>query len=130
MAPTSFNFEKPIYRQIIDIMAWNVASGAWLEDGRIPAIRELATEYGVNPNTVMRAFESLQRMKIIESRRGVGFFVAEGAYDRLRKRQREVFLSTETSELFARMDLIGVSMNDLVEQYEIYKKQYGNENKH
>jgi DNA-binding transcriptional regulator YhcF (GntR family) len=130
MAPTSFNFDKPIYRQIMDTMAWNIASGAWLENGRIPAVRELATEYGVNPNTVMRAFEALQNTNIIESRRGVGFFVAEGAYDRIRTHERDMFLQVEAPEIFHRMDMLGVSMNNLIERYEFYKKRYGNENKH
>ncbi|TDI71601.1 MAG: GntR family transcriptional regulator, partial [Bacteroidetes bacterium] len=42
---------------------------------KIPSVRELAAETGVNPNTIVRTYSELQSQQIIDNKRGVGFFV-------------------------------------------------------
>ena len=74
-----FSEDKPIWRQIYELIATRILSGEWQEAERIVSVRELAAEVGVNPNTVMRSYEKLEGDGIIFNRRGIGFFVSEGA---------------------------------------------------
>ena len=78
-----FSEEKPIWRQIYEFIAMRILSGEWCESERIMSVREMAASVGVNPNTVMRSYEKLETDGIIYNRRGVGFFVSEGARERL-----------------------------------------------
>ena len=51
----------PIYLQILGLLRTEIASGAYPPGGRLPTVRELALEAGVNPNTMQRAFSELER---------------------------------------------------------------------
>ncbi len=123
MQTMGFNFDKPIYRQIIDRMEDKVMRGEWPDGERIPAVRELAMEMQVNPNTVMRAYESLQGAGVIFNKRGVGFFVSEGANGKILGRQREFFLLYDLPEIFDRMDVLGIPPADITEFYNQYKSR-------
>jgi GntR family transcriptional regulator len=79
-----------IYEQIVAQVIYGVASGA-LEPGLlIPSVRELAQNLGINPNTVARAFECLERDGILTARRGLGMEVAAGAPALCRARRQEL----------------------------------------
>ena len=68
--------EKAIYVKIADRLCDDILSGKYKEEERVPSIRELAAEYEVNTNTVLRTFEILQRDEIIYQKRGItaGFY--------------------------------------------------------
>ena len=68
----------PIYRQIVDAIRRAVARGVYRAGDPLPSVRELALESGVNPNTVQRAYEELEREGLIAARRGLGMFVQRG----------------------------------------------------
>ncbi len=123
MIQASFNFDRPIYRQIADIMEEHILRGEWAEGERIPAVRELAMKLQVNPNTVMRAYESLQKSDAIESRRGMGYFVAPDAVENIRKRERDMFMMVELPGIFEYMKVLGITMDDINKRYEILKKR-------
>ena len=75
LAPSS---GVPIYRQIVDQVTYQIASG-WLPAGeRLPSVRELARQLPANQNTVLKAYEWLEREGLIVRRHGDGTFVAEG----------------------------------------------------
>ena len=80
-----FTEEKPIWRQIYELIAMRILSGEWAEMERIVSVREMAAAVGVNPNTVMRSYEKLEADGIIFNRRGIGFFVSEGAKDHIKQ---------------------------------------------
>ncbi len=119
MTTPSFNFDKPIYRQIVDRMGEHILRGEWPEGERIPAVREFAMQLSVNPNTVMRAYESLQGMDVIESRRGIGYFVSAGAVKRIRERERDMFMTVELPEIFTRMEILDITVEDIVKRYKL-----------
>ena len=125
----NFNFDKPIYRQIIDRMEGKIMRGEWRDGERIPAVRELAMEVQVNPNTVMRAYESLQSAGVIFNKRGVGFFISEGANQMILDRQRDFFMMYDLPEIFERMEILGIRPRDITERYELYKNSKEDENK-
>ena len=65
------------------------------------------------PNTVARSFDYLQGLSVIFNRRGIGYFVAEGACAAIRSLRRRVFEEEELPELFRRMDLLGITLDDV-----------------
>ena len=74
-----FKETQAIYLQIVDLVCDHIVTGKWKAQERIPSVRELGVQLEVNPNTVMRAYDYLQAREIICNKRGVGFFVTEGA---------------------------------------------------
>lgn len=71
------NSPVPVYLQIADYIRGAVAAGVYRPGEAIPSVRALALDLTVNPNTVQRAFEELEREKLIESRKGLGMFVSK-----------------------------------------------------
>lgn len=110
-----FSEEKPIWRQIYDLVCTRILSGEWTENSRIVSVRELAADVGVNPNTVMRSYEKLESDKIIYNRRGIGFFVVEGAKDHILEIERSEFLTRELPVLLERMRLLGITLEEFTE---------------
>lgn len=105
-----FSEEKPIWRQIYELIAMRILSGEWREGERVMSVREMAASVGVNPNTVMRSYERLEADGIIYNRRGVGFFVSEGARDHIKQIERKKFMDEELPKLRERLALIGLSI--------------------
>ena len=124
-----FNREKPIYLQIADWMGEKIIRQEWLKNERIPSVREIAALLQVNPNTAMRAYDSLQSDGIIYNKRGVGYYVCEDADIKIIEKERTVFLSEILPGVFTRMNLIGLTIEQLNQEYENFKKDE-NENKH
>ena len=74
-----WNFKNgiPIYTQIIDEMTLKIAGGEYAPGDRLPSVRELAMEAGVNPNTMQRALAELERRGLVHSERTSGRFVTK-----------------------------------------------------
>jgi GntR family transcriptional regulator len=81
---------RPIYGQIVDRVKFAVAGGVLRSGDLIPSVRELSKQLVVNPNTVARAYRDLQSEGLLESVRGMGLQVAEGASERCRAARREI----------------------------------------
>lgn len=113
-----FKSEKPIYRQIVDFVCDRIADGRWPEEERLPSVRDLAAQLQVNPNTVMRAYERLQMAEIVTNSRGIGYFVARGAKRQVVGLKRAEFFETTLPELFAAMETLGISWEEVVRRYE------------
>lgn len=67
----------PIYRQIVDQVRQAVASGVLRAGERLPSVREMAVDLAVNPNTIAKAYQELERDGAIVTPRGKGSFVAD-----------------------------------------------------
>ena len=67
----------PIYRQILDEVRSAIEVGVYKPGERLPSLRALALDIHVNPNTVQRAYDELEREGTVVSRRGIGVFVAD-----------------------------------------------------
>ena len=72
-----FDGNAPIYTQLVDQMKLGIVSGEWIPGQRIPAVRELAVDAGVNPNTMQRALQELERQGLMFSQRTSGRFITE-----------------------------------------------------
>ncbi|MBE6230808.1 MAG: GntR family transcriptional regulator [Bacteroidales bacterium] len=108
-----FNSNKSIYLQICDVICENILNGSLAPDARIPSVREYGAEIGVNPNTVMRAYEKLTNEGIIYNRRGIGYFINPQAKQIVLKSRRKEFLENELPEIIRRMKLLGIDPSEL-----------------
>src|SRR5271156_5548877 len=82
--------DRPIYGQIADRVKFAVAGGVLRPGDLVPSVRELSKQLVVNPNTVARAYRDLQTEGLLESVRGMGMQVADGALERCRSARREM----------------------------------------
>jgi len=82
--------DRPIYGQIADRVKFAVAAGVLRSGDLVPSVRELSKQLVVNPNTVARAYRDLQTEGLLESVRGMGLQVADGAGERCRTARREI----------------------------------------
>ena len=79
-------------------------------------MRALAADEGANPLTVAKAYQGLQNDGLILVRRGVGLFVAPGARARLRKSERNRFMTQEWPAIRERMNRLGIDPAELIER--------------
>ncbi|TMU85653.1 GntR family transcriptional regulator [Bacillus sp. BHET2] len=70
-----YTASKPIYVQIADRIIREVVRNELSPGDKLPSVREMAVQAGVNPNTIQRTYSELERMDIVETRRGQGTFV-------------------------------------------------------
>jgi GntR family transcriptional regulator len=80
---------QPIYRQIVEQVREAVARGRIATEERLPSVRELSRMLVVNPNTVARAYSELERDGILNTRQGLGVFVAAPKIELTKKARRE-----------------------------------------
>lgn len=111
---------KSIYIQIADGICDRVMAGTFVEGERIPSVREYAATLQVNANTVMRSYEQLSQEGIIYNKRGIGYFIAEDARERISALRHETFFNGEIQEFFRQLSLLGVSPEDLYKHYVKY----------
>ena len=92
-----FRSDVPIYTQLVSQMTMAILSGEYPPGSRLPAVRGVAAQAGVNPNTMQRAMAELEQSGLIYSQRTSGRFVTddgaviEEARLRLARRQAEAF---------------------------------------
>ncbi len=82
--------DVPIYEQIVAQVIYNVAAGELEVGALIPSVRKLAEQILVNPNTVARAYQQLEREGVVIERRGRGMEVTPEAPAACRAKRREL----------------------------------------
>lgn len=102
----------PIYRQIVDQTRRLIADGRLAPGDRLPSVRTIATELGINPMTVSKAYSMLDRAGVVLRRPGVGMVVAKAGAD------PTLAVEPETKALVANAKDAGVSRADLIAQIE------------
>ncbi|MCI9378236.1 MAG: GntR family transcriptional regulator [Eubacterium sp.] len=75
--PWNLTSDRPIFLQIIEIMQLSIVSGKYAPGDKLPSVRELATEAAVNPNTMQKALQELERSGLVYSKRTSGRFITE-----------------------------------------------------
>ena len=72
-----FRSDLPIYSQLVEQISLGIVSGEFPPGAKLPSVRDLAMEAGVNPNTMQRALQELEREGMVYSQRTAGRFVTE-----------------------------------------------------
>ena len=104
---------RPICPQICEQLCLRIANGSFASQDKIPSVREIAVAAGVNPNTVQRSLEELERQGILYSVRGSGWFVTEDIA--LARGVLEGMLAQKTADYFAAMALLGMDAPEVKE---------------
>lgn len=118
-----FKDNKPIYLQIVERVCDEILLDKYPENERIPSVREYASIVEVNLNTVMRSFEHLQSADIIFNKRGIGYFVSEGAKEKILSLRKEQFLQSDMEEFFRQVYLLSIPFKEIQEMFDQYVKQ-------
>ncbi len=99
----ALDLSQPLYEQVLDQVRSSIAKGEIALGDKIPSVRELAQALKINPNTVMRAYQELERDRLTETRRGQGTYittdmgVVEGIRSRLAEQAIDEFLAKMSS---------------------------------
>ena len=118
-----FRESRAIYLQIADYICERILLKQWKTGERIPAVRELAVQVEVNPNTVMRTFEFLQSQNIIYNQRGIGYFVSPDAVKNTTEYRKAEFIEKELPNIFRNIYLLDMDIDELKQRYEKFKNQ-------
>ena len=86
-----FSAQTPIYEQVVQQVKFGIAAGSLPVDELIPSVRELSKQLALNPNTVARAYRSLQDEGVVYVRRGTGLAVAADAPEKCRAERKAWF---------------------------------------
>ena len=116
------DFSQPLYEQILDQVRSVIAKGEIELGTKMPSVRELALELRVNPNTVMRAYQELERDGLTEKRRGQGTYVTSSA-ERVQLFRSEL-ASRHMDSFVEQMASLGIP---LAEIQDYLNKKYPNE---
>ena len=110
----TFDNKKPIYLQIMEKIKLQIVSHTLEPNQQLPTVRELASEAGVNPNTIQRALSDLEREGFVYSKRTTGRFVTEDkeliaqSRKQLSEEELEHFVSSMTHFGYEKEELPGV----------------------
>lgn len=112
MQDTIYDTNVPIYLQIMEKIQRMIVTGEWQAGDRIPAVRELALAFGVNPNTMQRALAELERDGLLYSERTSGRFVTQDQAHIIRLRAS---LAGEIlRDFLSRMEGLGCAREDIL----------------
>jgi DNA-binding transcriptional regulator YhcF (GntR family) len=118
-----WNFKDglPIYSQIIDQMSMRIASKAYEPGDKLPSVRDMAMDAGVNPNTMQRALGELERQGLVYTERTSGRFITkdERALSELHRKLAMGYIE----DLFDNLKKIGMSDEDIVKAVNDWQKE-------
>jgi DNA-binding transcriptional regulator YhcF (GntR family) len=113
----------PLFAQVAERLAADIADGGLAEGERVPSTNELAAFYRINPATAAKGINLLADDGLLDKRRGIGMFVADGARQRLLARRRAEFVSRYVDPMLTEAARLGIDGNELV----VLIKERGNE---
>ena len=107
----NFHDGSPIYLQLCAVIKGRIASGAYAPGDKLPPVRDLALEAGVNPNTVQRAYAELERDDLVNAERTSGRFVTTDA-EKIRA-LRAALSNGFIGELFQHLQELGMTNDEI-----------------
>ena len=109
-----FDAHKPIYLQICAQLYEQILSCELKADDRLLSVRDLGAQIGVNPNTIMRSYETMTAAGIIYNKRGIGYFVSENAKELVLNEMRTAFIHEELPQVIKKMKLLGITNEEFL----------------
>ena len=110
MIRLNYRDARPIYEQVKDGLRHLVVTGALQAGDRLPSVRALASSLAINPNTIQRAYEALEREGYLYTVAGKGSFAAPQADVKLQRRER---LLERFDESAAELFFLGMTAAEL-----------------
>jgi len=109
-----FHDDQPIYLQIKEEIEEAIIAKRIAEGEQIQSIRALSTEYRVNPITISKAFAELEASHIIFKKRGLGFFVQEGARSMLIREKRYEFIQQDLKAIVNKAKIVDIDLDVII----------------
>lgn len=116
-----FDDNLPIYIQIIEYIKRQIITLELKEGDKLPSVRELSQELKVNPNTVQRSYQELERENLVFTQRGMGTFVTEDV--KIIKALKVDMASTIVTGFINEMRSLGFALKEIVDLVEISGKE-------
>lgn len=113
-----FNNSNPIYQQIIEMIKVSIAKGDYAPGAKVSSVRELAIDFGVNPNTVQRALAKLEEMGYLYTQRTSGRYVTKDVV--LIKQLKSEILGSMMAEFMTKMQVIGIEEEEVIPYLKAY----------
>ena len=110
----TFSADLPIYSQLVAQIKLAIVSGVYLPGERLAPVRELAMDAGVNPNTMQRALQELEREGMVYSQRTSGGFVTEDTT--VVESAKKLLAEREIKSFLAQMGRVGYPQEEMVSQ--------------
>ena len=109
-----YNFanDKPIFLQLADVIKGQIVSGKLLACEKLPSVRDLAFEFGVNPNTVQKALQILEDEGLIYTDRTNGKFVSD-SQDKISVTKKKI-ITQEINAFFDKLKSMGLTESEIV----------------
>ena len=117
---------KPVYQQVVDAVKEAVAKGMLEPGDRMPAVRELASQLTINHNTVARAYQELERDRVIEVLRGRGTFIA-ASRPRPDRDDRVRAVAARIRELLIEAHHLQMNEEELLELFQVTLREWRQE---
>ncbi len=117
---------KPVYQQVVDAVKEAVAKGMLEPGDRMPAVRELASQLTINHNTVARAYQELERDRVIEVLRGRGTFIA-ASRPRPDRDDRVRAVAARIRELLIEAHHLQMTEEELLELFQVTLREWRQE---
>lgn len=112
---------RPIYLQIVERVSLDIVAGKYLPGDKLPSVRDLAAEAGVNPNTMQKALSELERNGLVHSLRTSGRFITEDK-DMI-EQMREELATTQIQEFLDKMRQMGFDQKKVIQLIEKMLKE-------
>lgn len=106
----------PIYRQLMDLLIHRILDETYVEGEMLPSVRQLASDFQINPLTVAKVYKELARDNFTDKKRGEGLIIKKGVRAALLKRERTKFLKEEWPQIKARMERMGIDVKELMRE--------------
>ncbi len=116
-----FKSTKGIFQQIADNLCHQIMEGKLLPGERVPSVRDLAVDYEVNRNTLLRTYAILEDAHVIINKRGIGFFVADNAVELIRDNEKKEFFKNDLPDFIRKVQLLKVTEADLMDLLTLLK---------
>ena len=108
----NLNSDRPIYTQILEVIKMRIITGVYQPGEKIPSVRELAMQSGVNPNTMQKALSELERSGLVMAQRTSGRVVTEDM-DMIGE-VRNNLAREQVHEFFVRMQELGYNRQEIM----------------
>lgn len=116
-----FKSTKGIFQQIADNLCHQILEGKLLPGERVPSVRDLAADFEVNRNTLLRTYSILEDAGMIVNKRGIGFFVADNAVELIRNNEKKEFFSNDLPDFMRKVQLLNLTESDLSDLLNLIK---------
>lgn len=108
------NSQKPLYLQIANEIEEGIFIGNIEEESQIPSTNEVALMYKINPATVLKGMNILVDDGIIYKKRGIGMFVCEGAFEKIRAKRQNLFYSEYIESMVQEAKKLNLKKDDII----------------